>query len=167
MPLVVPSLFHSWSLVPLLAAKKSVPPTLTRSVGFELAADGLMSATSVVPLNVPSLFHNSRPCVPSLAVKNSVPLTFVRYSGANCRAWIDVLDQRRPTSGAVGLPQLLAGGSVVGHEKQRAPDGNEIAGVRAGPSPIVESIVGVSVNDRRSSSASSVGAVGFRLGRAR
>ena len=38
----------------------------------------LMSLTSTVPAAVPSLFHSSTPCVPSLAVKNSVPLTFVR-----------------------------------------------------------------------------------------
>src|SRR5262245_11419846 len=37
-----------------------------------------MSLTSLVPAVVPSLFHSSRPPVPSYAVKNSVPLTFVR-----------------------------------------------------------------------------------------
>ena len=44
-------------------------------------APGLMSLTMTVPASVPSLFHSSRPWVPSLAVKNSVPLTFVRALG--------------------------------------------------------------------------------------
>ena len=39
---------------------------------------GSMSLTRTVPAAVPSLFHSSSPCVPSSAVKNSVPLTFVR-----------------------------------------------------------------------------------------
>jgi hypothetical protein len=37
--------------------------------------------TSLVPAAVPSLFHNSGPCTPSLAAKNNVPLTFVRSVG--------------------------------------------------------------------------------------
>ena len=40
-----------------------------------------MSLTRTVPAAVPSLFHSSAPFVPSLAVKNSVPLTFVRLLG--------------------------------------------------------------------------------------
>jgi parallel beta-helix repeat protein len=43
---------------------------------------GKMSLTSTVPAAVPSLFHSSPPCVPSLAEKNSVPFTFVRDEGA-------------------------------------------------------------------------------------
>src|SRR5262249_1143546 len=39
------------------------------------------SLTRVVPASVPSLFHSSHPCVPSSALKNSVPLTFVRWRG--------------------------------------------------------------------------------------
>ena len=42
---------------------------------------GVMSLTRTVPAAVPSLFHSSLPCVPSLAVKNSVPLTLVRLRG--------------------------------------------------------------------------------------
>ena len=38
-------------------------------------------ATSTVPAAVPSDFHNSQPLVPSLALKNNVPLTLVRYRG--------------------------------------------------------------------------------------
>ena len=34
-----------------------------------------------MPAAVPSLFHSSRPFVPSLAEKNSVPFTFVRLTG--------------------------------------------------------------------------------------
>jgi hypothetical protein len=51
-----------------------VPP-IAVSVGcaIELADPGLMSATSVVPPGVPSLFHSSVPCVPSFAAKKSVP----------------------------------------------------------------------------------------------
>ena len=40
-----------------------------------------MSLTSTVPASVPSLFQSSDPFVASLAVKNSVPFTFVRYVG--------------------------------------------------------------------------------------
>ena len=40
-----------------------------------------MSLTRTVPAAVPSLFHSSCPFVPSSAVKNSVPLTFVRLPG--------------------------------------------------------------------------------------
>ena len=37
--------------------------------------------TNTVPAAVPSLFQSSRPLVPSLAAKNSVPLTLVRELG--------------------------------------------------------------------------------------
>ena len=40
-----------------------------------------MSLTRTVPASVPSVFHSSRPWVPSSAVKNSVPPTSVRYVG--------------------------------------------------------------------------------------
>ena len=40
-----------------------------------------MSLTRTVPAAVPSLFHSSSPFVPSSAVKNSVPFTFVRLLG--------------------------------------------------------------------------------------
>src|SRR5262249_26859185 len=50
-------------------------------LGEEAAPPGKMSLTSTVPAAVPSLFHSSVPCVPSLAVKNSVPLTLVKLLG--------------------------------------------------------------------------------------
>src|SRR5262245_49223373 len=40
-----------------------------------------MSLTSTVPAAVPSLFHNSVPCGPSLAEKNSDPFTSVMLPG--------------------------------------------------------------------------------------
>ena len=58
--------------------KNSVPFTFVRLVGVGAAAAGAMSLTRTVPAAVPSLFHSSSPVVPSLAEKNSVPLTFVR-----------------------------------------------------------------------------------------
>ena len=48
---------------------------------MELPLPGLMSSTSTVPAAVPSLFHSSTPLVPSLAVKKSVPFTFVSDRG--------------------------------------------------------------------------------------
>src|SRR5262245_60999743 len=80
-PAVVPSLFHSSRpVVPSSAVKNSVPFTVVRYLGPERESEpvlsGLMSLTREVPAAVPSLFHSSRPCVPSFAVKNSVPLTF-------------------------------------------------------------------------------------------
>src|SRR4051812_38218372 len=47
----------------------------------EDAAPGAISATSTVPILVPSLIHSSRPVVPLSAVKNSVPLPLVNTSG--------------------------------------------------------------------------------------
>ena len=44
-----------------------------------------MSLTRTVPAAVPSLFHSSRPCAPSSAVKYSVPSTFVRSRGIRSR----------------------------------------------------------------------------------
>ena len=40
-----------------------------------------MSLTSTVPASVPSLFHSSVPFALVVAVKNSVPSTFVRLPG--------------------------------------------------------------------------------------
>src|SRR5262245_1203248 len=40
-----------------------------------------MSLTSTVPVEVPSLLHNSVPWMPLLAVENSVPLIFPRFLG--------------------------------------------------------------------------------------
>ena len=47
-----------------------------QSLGLYSPLAGLLTRT--VPAAVPSLFHSSTPSVPSLAAKNSVPLTFVR-----------------------------------------------------------------------------------------
>src|SRR5581483_9633744 len=47
--------------------------------GTLLAVPELMSAARLVPPDVPSELHSSYPCPASLAVKNSVPSTLVRY----------------------------------------------------------------------------------------
>src|SRR5436190_16464118 len=94
-PASVPSLFHSLLRVPSAAVKNNVPLTLVRPVGPELLGSvwmppfasryvyvpGWMSLTIVVPAAVPSLFHNSRPSMLLVALKYSVPLTFVRPAG--------------------------------------------------------------------------------------
>ena len=62
--------------------------------------------TRVVPS---ASVHNSRPCTPSSAEKNSVPLTFVRVRGyEQAAAGVDVRDHRRAGGGAVAPPQLPA-----------------------------------------------------------
>src|SRR5262245_60070145 len=85
-PCAVPSLFHSSKpCTPSSAVKNSVPLTSVRfpihAAGNPPAGPGLMSLTILVPAAVPSLFHSSRPCTPSSAVKNSVPLRLVRNDG--------------------------------------------------------------------------------------
>ena len=66
-----------------------------------------MSLTRAVPAAVPSLFHSSAPCMPSSAVKNSVPFTSVRLLGSELYgAGVDVLDEDGAGGGAVALPQL-------------------------------------------------------------
>ena len=48
-------------------------------------------------------------------MKNSVPLTLVRYAGIGAAAaGVDVLDQHGAGGRAVALPQLGAVGAVVG-----------------------------------------------------
>ena len=66
--------------------------------------------------------------MPSLAAKNSVPLTLVSCWGWNCRRRVDVLDHHGAGGRAVALPQLVAVGSVVGGEEQRAVDVGQVAG---------------------------------------
>ena len=67
-PAGVPSDFQSSRpSVGSVARKKSVPPTLVNSLGFEPPLPGLMSLTSVVPAAVPSDFQSSRPSVGSVA----------------------------------------------------------------------------------------------------
>jgi hypothetical protein len=69
-PAAVPSLFHSSTPDnELLAAKKSVPFTLVRELGFEPMEPAKMSLTWRVPAAVPSLFHNSVPVVGVVAAK--------------------------------------------------------------------------------------------------
>src|SRR5262249_2964956 len=46
-----------------------------------LPKPGPMSVTISVPASVPSLFQSSVPWTPSSAVKNSMPLKFVKYPG--------------------------------------------------------------------------------------
>ena len=41
-------------------------------------AGAVVDGFSLAPPTVPSLFHNSLPALPSIALKKSVPLTFVR-----------------------------------------------------------------------------------------
>ncbi len=57
------------------------PLTLVRNCGSAPLAPGRISLTSTVPVLVPSVFHSSEPCVPLLALKYNVPLTFVRDRG--------------------------------------------------------------------------------------
>ena len=78
-----------------------------------------MSLTICVPAAVPSERHSSTPWVPSLASKNSVPPTLVRYRGYECAARVDVLDHLRAAGRPVRTPQLNAVGPVVGREEQR------------------------------------------------
>ncbi len=56
---------------------------LVSSLGFEPFDPGLMSLTNTVPAFVPLLFHNSRPCIPSSAVKYDVPLMLVKLVEAD------------------------------------------------------------------------------------
>ena len=79
-PAAVPSLFHSSDAVRAVVGREEQRAVDVRraSSGTTLALPGLMSLTRTVPAAVPSLFHSSDPFVPSLAAKNSVPLTFVR-----------------------------------------------------------------------------------------
>src|SRR5262249_11432475 len=62
---------------PSLAAKKSMPLTLVRLLGFEPVPPGAMFAISTVPGAVPLERHNSRPLTPLSAAKKSVPFTLV------------------------------------------------------------------------------------------
>ena len=86
-----------------------------------------MSLTRTVPAAVPSLFHSSRPWVPSSAVKNRMPLDVgqVVRDGA-VGAGVDVLDQVGAGGGAVALPQLDAVRAVVGGEVEHAVDVGQV-----------------------------------------
>ena len=86
-----------------------------------------MSLTRTVPAVVPSDFQSSVPWVPSLAAKNSVPPTFVRFPGFELPLpGSDVLDHDGAGGRAVRLPQLSAVGAVVGREEQRSAHVREI-----------------------------------------
>ncbi len=79
-PAVVPSLFQSSRpCTKLFAVKNRTPLTLVRLAGVEevipTPVNGLMSLTRTVPAVVPSVFHSSKPCTPSSAVKKRVLLT--------------------------------------------------------------------------------------------
>ena len=81
---------------------------------------------------VPLLSHNSCPWRPSLAEKNRVPLTLVRWEGYEpVAAGVDVLDHEGAGSTAVALPQLLAVSPVAGREEERAVHVGELRGVVA------------------------------------
>ena len=88
-----------------------------------------MSVTMTVPAAVPSLFHSSMPFVPSLAVKKSVPSTFVRLLGLSRR--VDVLDQQVPAAVPSLFHSSYAVRAVVGREEQRAVDVRPGSGIRA------------------------------------
>src|SRR5262249_19073833 len=75
--------------------------------GFELPLPGLMSATIVVPLAVPSLVHSSCPFLPSLAVKNSFPLTLVRLPGLELALPLTMSATRTVPVVVVWLPLVL------------------------------------------------------------
>ncbi len=54
-------------------AKKSSPCDTSSADGLLDAVPEARSATMCVPVEVPSVIHNSRPCTPSSAVKNNRP----------------------------------------------------------------------------------------------
>ena len=94
---------------------------------FELALPGLMSLTMTVPAVVPSVFHSSEPCTPSLAVKYSVAADAREILRADeAPLSVDVLDHDGAGGRAVGLPQLRAVDAVVGREETRPPDGRQV-----------------------------------------
>src|SRR5262249_60829582 len=82
-PCTYTTLFRSASV----AKKNNVPLACTRLLGLEPLVPGLMSATITVPAAVPSLFHSSAPCVPSVAVKKMDRLRFVGGQGAGRGGW--------------------------------------------------------------------------------
>ncbi|GCA81669.1 hypothetical protein MiTs_03688 [Microcystis aeruginosa NIES-2521] len=84
-PAAVPSLFHNSSSKLSVGVKNRVLPTAVRLSGLEepqgTPPPGQISLTRTVPAAVPSLFHNSKPLTPSLALKNRVLPTAVRRLG--------------------------------------------------------------------------------------
>ena len=92
-----------------------------------------MSLTSTVPAAVPSLFHSSLPCVPSSAVKKSVPSTAVRTRGTMPPVGLMSLTSTVPAA----VPSLFHNSSplraVVGGEEERAADGDERPGTESPP----------------------------------
>jgi hypothetical protein len=77
-PADVPLVFHSSRLCIPSSAVKNRKPLTGVSLGMkEMPAPALpvrISLTSTLPAAVPSLFHNSSPCTPSLATKKRVLL---------------------------------------------------------------------------------------------
>ena len=76
-PAAVPSDFHNSYLLLAPTTKNNVPLTAVGSLRPKLDYPGAISSIITVPSAVPSDFHSSLPWIPSLAEKNSVPLTFV------------------------------------------------------------------------------------------
>src|SRR5215212_7372337 len=71
-----------------MSSTHELPTQLFRSLQAVLmgaGAAGLMSLTRVVPLLVPSLFHSSTPCLPSLAFKQRVLPTTNSFSTSALR----------------------------------------------------------------------------------
>ena len=99
---------------------------------------GRMSVTRTVPASVPSLCHSSWPCTPSFGREVQRPAHGRQVVGIGAEriavvagARPDVLDQDGAGRGAVALPQLLAGGPVVGREEQRPAHGRQAGGIGA------------------------------------
>src|SRR5262249_19513368 len=80
-PLVVPSLCQTVRPVPSSAVKKSRVLKSSRSAGLDDALPPLMFLTRLVLPAVPSVFHSSRPLVPSSALKYSVAPIAIKRCG--------------------------------------------------------------------------------------
>ncbi len=72
-----PCVFQSVRILPSNAVKYKKSFTAIRFAGAALSAPVFISDTIVVPPAVPSLFQSSTPCVPSSAVKYSIPFEAV------------------------------------------------------------------------------------------
>ncbi len=104
---------------PSVARKYNVRSRSSKNTGLPLLAPARMSWTRTVPALVPSLFHNSVPMLPSLAMKyNVVHVRQIRGLPLLAPDWMFV-DQDGPRARAVALPQLSTAAPIIGHEIQR------------------------------------------------
>ena len=85
-PASVPSDFHNSSpFVPSVAVKYNIPFTFVKygsAKGPILFPIGFIFFTITVPVDVPSLFHNSKPSLFVKALKKSVPFTSINRDGS-------------------------------------------------------------------------------------